>query len=160
MWGENGSGLLVEACMRIPSVHNRDAATADVAMTPMIDVVFLLLVFFVWTSSFQAVELVLPSRLSVSSGTGEDSEIPLESLDVEQVVIRIISADSQLRWIVNEEVLHDLEAVRYRLTAVAAVRTDIPVIVDPADSVPLGPVIDVYDVALLQGFENIQFTTK
>jgi biopolymer transport protein ExbD len=146
--------------MRIPTLHHRENATGDVAMTPMIDVVFLLLVFFVWTASFQTVELLLPSRLSAASGMGESSEIPLEQLDVEQVVIRVIGTANQLGWTVNDEPMSDINAVRQRLAAVASVRTDIPVIVDPDNLVQLGHVIDVYDAAMQEGFENIQFTTK
>ncbi|MCA9213135.1 MAG: biopolymer transporter ExbD [Planctomycetales bacterium] len=149
--------------MKIPSVHNRQEGVRDVAMTPMIDVVFLLLVFFVWTASFQSVELLLPSRLSVSSESGDNTEVSLEHIDVEQVIIRLLSAndgDDALQWRVNDEPLGNLDQVRQRLAAVAMVRTDIPVIVDPDDSVKLGPVIDVYDSAMQVGFENIQFTTK
>ena len=40
------------------------AVDMDSAMTPMIDVVFLLLIFFVWTASFQIVEQILPSEIS------------------------------------------------------------------------------------------------
>ena len=36
-----------------PYVDRRGDASMDSTMTPMIDVVFLLLVFFVWTASFQ-----------------------------------------------------------------------------------------------------------
>ena len=147
--------------MRVPSIHNRNDSSSEVAMTPMIDVVFLLLVFFVWTASFQTVELSLPSRLSVASGTDESEEVPLEQMDVEQVVIRLTSGgDNAVVWTVNHEQLPDISAVQQRLAAVASVRTDIPVVVDPDDSVQLGPVIDAYDLAMQQGFENIQFTTK
>ena len=146
--------------MRIPSIHNRDSSAHDVAMTPMIDVVFLLLIFFVWTASFQTVELLLPSRLSVSEGRGDDSEVSPEQLDVEQVVIRITKTAETVRWIVNDESLPDLAAVGRRLAAVARVRKDIPVIVDPDDLVRLGIVIEAYDLATSHGFENIQFTTK
>ena len=41
----------------------------DAAMTPMIDVVFLLLVFFVWTASFQIIEQALPSQLVSQTGS-------------------------------------------------------------------------------------------
>ena len=36
--------------------------STELSMTPMIDVVFLLMVFFVCTASFKAAELVLPTR--------------------------------------------------------------------------------------------------
>ena len=41
-------------------------------MTSMIDVVFLLLVFFVWTSSFDAPETQLPGRIAMSASATED----------------------------------------------------------------------------------------
>ena len=54
--------------MRRPSVFHRDQGALEIKMTPMIDVVFLLLVFFVWTASFHAVEYLLPSSLSQQLG--------------------------------------------------------------------------------------------
>ena len=57
--------------MRRPSplVSRGSETDIDSAMTPMIDVVFLLLVFFVWTASFQIVEHVMPSELSEQIGS-------------------------------------------------------------------------------------------
>ena len=42
--------------MKRPSIFNGSRRELEIKMTPMIDVVFLLLVFFVWTASFHAVE--------------------------------------------------------------------------------------------------------
>ncbi len=58
-------------------------------MTPMIDVVFLLLVFFVWTASFQAAEQVLPSHLLSSHGTSEQIDVEPELIDLDQVIIKM-----------------------------------------------------------------------
>ena len=62
--------------MHRPSVYNARRGSLEVKMTPMIDVVFLLLVFFVWTASFQVVENIVPTGISeeittTSSGTQE-----------------------------------------------------------------------------------------
>ncbi|MEA1952290.1 MAG: biopolymer transporter ExbD, partial [Planctomycetota bacterium] len=46
--------------MRRPSYHREGRERLDVKMTPMIDVIFLLLIFFVCTASFQMLEEVLP----------------------------------------------------------------------------------------------------
>jgi biopolymer transport protein ExbD len=46
------------------SSYRRQRRDLDVKMTPMIDVVFLLLVFFLWTASFRISEQVLPSNIS------------------------------------------------------------------------------------------------
>ena len=45
----------------------------EVKMTPMIDVIFLLLIFFVCTASFRAVEEVLPTNLSLPGAIGAES---------------------------------------------------------------------------------------
>ena len=57
--------------MKRPSPFLRRGTEVDMdsAMTPMIDVVFLLLVFFVWTASFVAVEQVLPVSFLRNWGT-------------------------------------------------------------------------------------------
>ena len=52
-----------------PLVRRAGDIDIDKAMTPMIDVVFLLLVFFVWTASFQIIEHVLPSKMSAQLGS-------------------------------------------------------------------------------------------
>ena len=48
--------------MKSPRTHTD--GLLEVKMTPMIDVVFLLLIFFVWTSSFELPEFDLPSALA------------------------------------------------------------------------------------------------
>ena len=146
--------------MKSPSVFNRSNRNMDVAMTPMIDVVFLLLVFFVWTASFQAVEYLMPSRLSNMTGGTSETEVSPELLDLEQVVVRLVNDNGQLSWLVNDEPLSDLQQVETRLSQVAAIRNDLPVIVDPDPVVSIGDVIDVYDAATVAGFENVQFTTS
>ncbi|MBC8874781.1 MAG: biopolymer transporter ExbD, partial [Planctomycetes bacterium] len=54
--------------MRRESIYTQRRSDLDVKMTPMIDVVFLLLVFFVWTASFHIVEHILPSSVSAVRG--------------------------------------------------------------------------------------------
>ena len=48
----------------------------EIKMTPMIDIVFLLLVFFVWTASFHLVEDSLPTSVTAELGESESTEIP------------------------------------------------------------------------------------
>lgn len=130
----------------------------DVAMTPMIDVVFMLLIFFVWTASFQVAELILPSSL-VTQNEGQGVETDPEMEDLERVVVRIAWDGSQVSWTVNEVPVASFEAVRQRLQQVASIKSTLPVLVDPMPAVPLGHVIDVYDVARETGFANVQFAT-
>ena len=67
--------------MRLPT-HPRSNAF-DLQMTAMIDVVFLLLVFFLWTSSFDEPEFDLSSALSLPPvGSGNAVRVILVSMAV------------------------------------------------------------------------------
>ena len=148
------------ANVKIPSVHSRSSERADVAMTPMIDVVFLLLIFFVWTASFQIVEMTLPSQLTEMVGAGANQQVKLEEEDFESVIVRIQQDNQQVQWTVNDQPTSSLADVRERLRMVATIRSDLPVLIDPAEQIQLGFVLDVFDIARDAGFQNIQFTTQ
>ena len=129
----------------------------EIKMTPMIDVVFLLLVFFVWTASFQVVEYLLPSELSTLLGNQAALEEPPPEADFEDVVIRIHWTDDQPGWTINDQQADSLAQLHQRLQAIAQVKQDAPVILHPDEEVPLGDVINVFDISRLIGFEKIQF---
>ena len=146
--------------MRCPSQFARPSAV-ELKLTPLIDVVFLLLVFFVWTASFQAIEQILPSRLLEASGSGPTTmtEPPPEA-DFQDVVVRIERQSGQPLWFVNETAVATLAELRATLEPIARLKRDAPVILHPDREVPLGDVIDVYDVARLSGFEQVQFAVS
>ena len=146
--------------VKIPRVHSRSSERADVAMTPMIDVVFLLLIFFVWTASFQIVEMALPSLLTEMVGAGANQDVNLEEEDFESVIVRIQQDNDRIRWTVNDQPTDSLADVRERLRRVATIRSDLPVLIAPAEQIQLGFVLDVFDIARDAGFQNIQFTTQ
>ena len=144
--------------MRIPQSHI-DRHGIDVKMTPMIDVVFLLLIFFVCTASFQIPEEILPAGLVALSGSSVDVEILLEP-DLEQVIVKIGYQEGRATWLVNERPYESLAQVRSVLAAVAEIDAGVPVILDVEGMVPLGNVIDVYDVCRLVGLDKIQFAAS
>lgn len=149
--------------MRRPSCYSQRQSGVDVKMTPMIDVVFLLLVFFVWTASFQIIEQVLPSSISAttSTGTGQvDDPPPPEDIDFDQIVIRLLWQGNQPAWTINDMPVANLAAVRSRLATIAQIKQDAPVILDPDPSAPLGHVIDLYDAARLEHFDKVQFAAS
>ena len=145
--------------MRRPSVFHRDQGELEIKMTPMIDVVFLLLVFFVWTASFHAVEYLLPSSLSQQLGNAAviDSQAPPPEAEFEDVIVRILGQDDHVVWQVNGQDVLSLDEVKQRLQLVADIKADAPVILHPDEEVPVGDVIDVYDISRIAGFDKIQF---
>lgn len=124
-------------------------------MTPMIDVVFLLLIFFVWTASFRIAEYSLPTNLNVAAGESKTSE-NLPEIDYDQIVIRITGPNGALITLNDSEVT-GIDELATRLNLIANAKADLDVIVHPENEVSMGTVIDVFDVAKIAGFEKVQF---
>jgi len=151
--------------MRLPLRSSSGGSAYDIPMTPMIDVVFLLLVFFVWTASFQIAEFRLPGAVSTPQTTGPSAatipkETPPPEADFDQVVVRVHWNDGTPSWGVNEQQVNSLAAVRETLLRIAMIKADVPVVVHPDSTVPFGQVIDAYDVARQAGFVRVRFAAS
>lgn len=144
--------------MRRPSIFTERRGPLDVKMTPMIDVVFLLLVFFVWTASFQIVEQVLPSNLSeATSGEVIDPNTPPPpEADFLDVVVRILWVDGAATWQVNDELIERLDDVERKLNAIYGANSEAPVTIHPDADTPLGDVVQVYDISRRVGFAKVR----
>lgn len=149
--------------MRLPSSYLTSRRPLELQMTPMIDCVFLLLVYFLWSSSFVPLEYLLPGELSAatsSAGGATNDEPPPPEADFEDIVIRLIGRGQQVRWEVNGQVVSEEGQLRSLLTRIAGIKLDAPVVLHPDSDVAVGAVIDVYDLARQVGFVKIQFTTN
>ncbi|NQT40654.1 MAG: biopolymer transporter ExbD [Planctomycetes bacterium] len=146
--------------MRLPGFHRNDRGRLDVKMTPMIDVVFLLLIFFVCTASFYAVEQILPADVSLSGTTVSDEAVPPELRDVEPIIIEILWQNGEARWRIDLRRYERLEDVRRALAASVALHPNLPVILDVEGAVPMENVIDVYDLCRQVGLREIQFAAS
>ena len=135
----------------------------ELKMTPMIDVVFLLLIFFLWTSSFQPPEFDLPGSLASQpeagmSARGKDQP-PAEMFD--EIVIEVRGTEVEAPQLsLNGQAVADLAALTEQLETIAALGVQPPVIIDPDDETPVGAAIRVYDVARGVGLERVLFAAK
>jgi biopolymer transport protein ExbD len=146
--------------MRPPLRSRDDQRDFDVNMTPMIDVVFLLLVFFVCTTDFRAVESLLPTPLKAAGATSAAVDPPAEPPELEElenIVIRLFLAEGQPRWEVNARVCREPAELHETLRRLAAIERRLPVVLDIDGAVPLGVAIDLYDRCRLAGFERLRF---
>ena len=129
-------------------------------MTPMIDVIFLLLIFFVCTASFQVVEEVLPTNLSLPGSLDIEAEIdPLEE-DLDEITVKIVQRGDRAAWQINGRDYDRLEHVRAVLGAAAEIKIDLPVILDIDAEVPIEYVIDICDVCRQIGLQKVQFAVS
>ncbi len=144
--------------VRRPDYRRSREPDMDATMTPMIDVVFLLLIFFVWTASAQMIEYVLPSQLTRQQGN-LDAQIvePPPEQDFDNVVIRLRWDGGLPDWTINDQPMQSVQQVADALLALAQIKLDAPIIVHPDRNVPLGYVIEVYDLAKLAGFVQVSF---
>lgn len=132
----------------------------SVSMTPMIDVVFLLLIFFVCTASFQISEAVLPSPLSTGD-TSEDRLPPeLKDIDLERVLIEVTQEGAETHLAINGQACPTVARLSETLAALIAIDRTLQVILDIAGETPLAAAIDVYDRCRLAGFQRIQFAAS
>lgn len=135
----------------------------ELSMTPMIDIVFLLLVFFLWTSSFQEPEFDLPGSLASQPQAGSvqrgDEPPPPEMFD--EIVVRVTGPDlSSPNLTLNGQPLSGLGELSSQLTVIAEMGAQPPVIIDPDDETPVGAAIRVYDVARAVGLQRVLFAAK
>ncbi len=144
--------------MRSPCV-TRTAAPLEVKLTPMIDVVFLLLIFFVWTSSFTLPEFDLPSSLAeLPAGASESvAEDPPTAEIYDEIVIRLIFDNGTVVRQLNGQVVDGDDELQRRIGEILALDVQPPVIVDPDDEVIMQVAIGAYDAARAAGADRVLF---
>ena len=146
--------------MRLPSVHDRDSL--ELKMTPMIDVVFLLLVFFVWTSSFELPEFDLPSAIAEPPAGGSETSIqqaPTQDA-FDEIIVRVLYHDSSTVIQFNGQICHDIATLKQRVAEVISLDVQPPVIVNPEDQVKMNVAVEVYDAIRAAGADRVLFAVS
>lgn len=144
--------------MQLP--QRNDRGRLDVTMTPMIDVVFLLLVFFIWTSSFQAPEESLPTTLSLQGSNAQVAEVQPRDDAEEPIVIKILMEGGAPSWNVRQQSFATLAELESFLRTLASVDNQLPVVLNIAKAAPIGEAVKVYDLCRRTGFQRIQFAAS
>lgn len=145
--------------MRPPPPRYREPI--ELALTPMIDVVFLLLVFFLWTSSFEEPEYDLPGAIASSTAAAatRGDQPPAEVFD--EIVIRVIGPGLQPgRLQLNGQEIDSIESLVDRLRQIAALGAQPAVIVDPDSETAVGRAIAAYDAARAAGFDRVLLAAR
>lgn len=117
--------------------------TSEIDLTPMLDVVFIMLIFFIVTATF-----VKEMGLDVNS---PDKNQNVKDADKQSIVVQITSRD-RIR-IRGRDV--DVRAVRANIERLHAENPDAPVVVQPHPESTTDTMIQVMDAARQAGIYNV-----
>jgi len=146
--------------VRLPT--RRRPAFDNESMTPMIDVVFLLLVFFVCASVGQKPDTLLPATLA-DGATESDVELPPtepQEFEPQVVTIGLARPVGPLQITLNGRLLSGARELRERLRALALIDPRTQIIMDTQDQVTNQQWIAVYDLCQTLNFESISFAVR
>lgn len=131
----------------------------EVKMTPMIDVVFLLLVFFVWTSSFEIPEFDVPGPVAeaTAGGSSENADPPPDVEAFDELVVRLLVRDGLPAIELGGERVASEEDLAKKISEVVELGVQPPVIVDPEPEVTMERTIRVYDAVRNAGADRVLF---
>lgn len=133
-------------------------------MTPMIDVVFLLLVFFVCASIGQKPESLLPAEIGPGSS---DVQVDLPKTDPDEIEPQSVRIHlglqpntGELAIEVNERGVPDAGELMRRLKRLAELDPASKILLNIEDDVSVQQFIGVYDLCQVLEFESISFALK
>lgn len=135
------------------NLHPEKRKDIELNLTPLIDVVFLLLIFFMVSTTFDK-----DSRIKVDLPEAATKD---EQIDQEKTVLDII-VDAKGRYYVNQqEVLNrEPKTLKQAIMKAAAGRRDLPVIITADANTTHQSVVNVMDVASQLGLTHMTFSAK
>lgn len=131
--------------------RRRPKENLEISMTPMIDVVFLLLIFFMVTTTFDR-ERALKIHLPEAEGVEKNQEAREINLTI----------DADGAYYVNNSRLADrqLETLKHALLTAAGNSRNMPFIISADAKTPHQAVMSALDVAAKIGLTHITFAAK
>ena len=127
------------------AVRSRSANRRLISLTPLIDVVFILLVFFMLVSSFLDWRVITLDSAMVDAASDTSG-------GMRGAVFVDIRADGGVR-LSGEQM--DLETLAARVAALASRRDDLSVVVRSGPGVPVQSMVDVLDVLAAEGLSSL-----
>ena len=130
--------------------RNKPVEEPDLNITPLIDIVFLLLIFFMVSTTFKQ-EFVVGIELPQASSVSRLQEKTLQ-----------ISIDGKGQYFVNQQKLINTQAssLKRALEKMAGNNRKMPVIISADAMTPHQSVITAMDVARQLGFTKLTFATQ
>ena len=131
--------------MRRPFGRGRDDSDENqINLTPMLDVVFIMLIFFIVTATFV-------KEVGLDVNQPDDDKPKTVDPDKKSIVVRITNRD---RIIIAQRDV-DYRAVRANIERLHAENPEAPVIIQPHPQSTTDVMIHIMDSARLAGVENV-----
>ncbi len=127
--------------------RSQQNVAATVNMTPLIDMVFILLIFFLVTSSFTKEAGIEVSRPAAASG---------ESQDTVSIIIAV-SKEGDI-WLDNQKI--DIRSVRPQIESLHAQNPEGTVVIMADKDARMGTAIQVLDQVRLAGVSSVAIATS
>ena len=130
-------------------------------MTPMIDVVFQLLIFFLVGCQFKGAEGLIPADLPQEGGVSESSELPLEPI---KIYVRTSASrqkcDIQIEGIAKRPgSFKDLTGILVGLVQSQKYDKTTPIIIRPRANASWGHVVRTFNAVIASEMKNISFAS-
>ena len=124
-----------------------EAEEAEINLTPMLDIVFIMLIFFIVTATFvreSGIDVVKPP----------DSKVQKQSK--KSILVRI--DENGLVWVDRRRV--DIRAVRANIERLHAERPEAPVVIQSDKKSKTGILVQIMDASRLAGVSNISLAAQ
>jgi biopolymer transport protein ExbD len=121
-------------------------------MAPLIDCVFLLLTYFLFTISLATIEGILASELALGDDL-QESRLELEQ-EADEVIVRLIRTGETVQYFVDDWPVADFDAVAAHLSTLAS---DSLVVLDAGPTVEYSHVVRLYNHCLRSSIEQVVF---
>ena len=137
--------------MKVPTKATSDGRRITIMMTPLIDVIFLLMIFFIMTLNFLVPEGVLENRLPDRA----NAATPDREKDWEVVRIHVARGREGPQIYMQERLVSGLPDL---LSNLRRLPRDIIVVIEPEPKVAYKHVIGVFNTCVKAKKTNISFT--
>ena len=138
--------------MKIPIKATTSKLSFTISMTPLIDVIFLLLIFFILAIRLEKPEGVLDNILPESDTHGMTGK--QKDLEVVKLRVKLIKEGKQLKIYLQERIVYSYGDL---LAFLNMLPEEIMLVIEPESKVPYKHVIGVYNTCLKAKKTNIVF---
>ena len=138
----------------------RQATVLTLNLAPMVDVVFLLLIFFISTTTFKRAEGILPSRLPKRGGLAGEVAPPITPIVVHLFQTGPGPTDYAIRvenFIHAPPTFNDLAVFLKEIQANPGFDQETPVVIQAANEVLWDHVVGCWNAAVRAGCKRISF---